>query len=114
MYDLIEKTHLQTLPCNVENINMLLKHKEKQYVVIFVSKKYIKFYNCTLKPSPLEYTLGITALKNLNEMARIAARNIYLSKIMSSIIPFHENSYEYIIISDNIMKYLGNNSCDVI
>ena len=40
MYDFIEKTHLQTLPCNVENINMLLKHKEKQYVVIFVSKKY--------------------------------------------------------------------------
>ena len=109
MYDLIEKTHLQTLPCNVENINMLLKHKEKQYVVIFVSKKYIKFYNCTLKTPR-----GISALKNLNDMARIAARNIYLSKMMSSIIPFHENSYEYIIISENIMKYLGNYSCDVI
>ena len=108
MYDLIEKTHLQTLPCNVENINMLLKHKEKQYVVIFVSKKYIKFYNCTLKHNEKQY------VQYLNDMARIAARNIYLSKIMSSIIPFHEGTFEYMIISKNIMEYLGNYSCDVI
>ena len=57
---------------------------------------------------------GITAFENGIIWLIKAARNIYLSKIMSSIIPFHENSYEYIIISKNIMKYLGNYSCDVI
>ena len=54
MYDSIEKTHLQTLPCSAENINMLLKHKEKKNVAIFVSEKYIRFYNCTLIKLPFE------------------------------------------------------------
>ena len=114
MYDSIEKTHLQTLPCSAENINMLLKHKEKKNVAIFVSEKYIRFYNCTLIKLPFEYMSLDYGLRNINNMARIGARNIYLSKIMSSIIPFDENTCEYMIISKNVMKYLGNYIEDVI
>ena len=109
MYELIEKTHLQTIACNNKNINTLLKNKEKKDVLIVVTKKKIMFYVCYINKDPFNthFTLE-NGLENLNVVARITARNIYLSNIMSFIIPFHENTNEYHIISANIKKYIGN------